>query len=890
VALLKNSDRHLYKATYAPLTLAEPEPARPHGALLEGSLRRAHDKAALLRGLQLQSGEVARLRRQERGEVAEIPESVWEAAHGFEPQPVGALVPSPAVLADHESGHLVALARAVLADRTDRLRASVDAPDEVEVREEELEAGEGTPRPGLLVDVRSREESLVAFAAGAIDTFTDAVKIAPIGLLHLERIEMAPTGIERGELLATIPLGPGEKTSVVQKEWSATNEEFSTIVTDSLESYSEKGAAEKSDLAEASESQSKHSQQLGLEASVSGSYGVVSFSASSKFDLSSSVEESQKVSRAHSEEITSKASSRVRKERKVTIQTSSVSGSEEVTTRTLENPSKNAPLRVDYYSLMRKWRVRLIQYGLRLTYDIAIPEPGATLRGLFAEIEDLDTQLTQPFEFALRPDEITRENYQQKAADFGASVPAPPMDVIRQRLGGEAGGLGELGEDESFHYGQIDVPIPDGYRVNRVALDAILGNVDSDPPRHFVVFGAGEPPGLGEHRVNFYWDLTSMPDFLKDRTGRQQIVYQLQNIDTAAVTFSLDFVPTEEAMAVWRFAVWQALHDVQRDAYYAHQQALAQQRQALVDQLSAVDTLTLRREEREEITKGVLRWLLGPAFDFMPASVVALFAADPHGRYGMSFTANKLGIDTKGWATMFRYQEMVKFIQEAIEWENLLYFLYPYFWDVPAAWDFVRDLEHPDPTRQSFVRAGSARVVLTIRPGYEEAFAAFIDLGDFGKILPPDHPYLTIGEEMRAYAQTNYPGIPPANPEEEPRPLLSPAQRRAWKDIQRIIGLLEEFKAKHGRYPTTAEGLDALKNWGEVPAADPWGHPYVYRSPGRYTDYELSSLGADGEVGGEGEDADVTSWAPATLVAEWNEYTPSHGVDIGVNGLPDTMA
>ena len=53
-----------------------------------------------------------------------------------------------------------------------------------------------------------------------------------------------------------------------------------------------------------------------------------------------------------------------------------------------------------------------------------------------------------------------------------------------------------------------------------------------------------------------------------------------------------------------------------------------------------MDTLTLRREENEEIMKGVLRWLLGPTFDFMPADVVNLFQSQPgvdlpHGSAGL---------------------------------------------------------------------------------------------------------------------------------------------------------------------------------------------------------------------------------------------------------------
>ncbi len=79
------------------------------------------------------------------------------------------------------------------------------------------------------------------------------------------------------------------------------------------------------------------------------------------------------------------------------------------------------------------------------------------------------------------------------------------------------------------------------------------------------------------------------------------------------------------------------------------------------------------------------------------------------------------------------------------------------------------------------------------------------------------------------------------------------------------------------RYPTTSEGLDLLRNaptnrglaqrWRgpyteKLIAPDPWGRPYVYRSPGEANrhSFDLYSLGRDGQVGGTGEDADITSW------------------------------
>jgi general secretion pathway protein G len=96
-------------------------------------------------------------------------------------------------------------------------------------------------------------------------------------------------------------------------------------------------------------------------------------------------------------------------------------------------------------------------------------------------------------------------------------------------------------------------------------------------------------------------------------------------------------------------------------------------------------------------------------------------------------------------------------------------------------------------------------------------------------------------------------------------------QKTAKTQIEMFRLPLASFMLSVGRYPSTAEGLEALrKNPGldlwdgpylekEVPL-DPWGRPYIYKCPGEHGDYDLVSLGADGQEGGEGENADVVSW------------------------------
>ena len=91
--------------------------------------------------------------------------------------------------------------------------------------------------------------------------------------------------------------------------------------------------------------------------------------------------------------------------------------------------------------------------------------------------------------------------------------------------------------------------------------------------------------------------------------------------------------------------------------------------------------------------------------------------------------------------------------------------------------------------------------------------------------------------------------------------------------VESFASSLDLFYLDNGRYPTTSEGLIALAqrpgsvdSWngpylrsGTVPN-DPWGHPYIYRSPGEHGAYDIISYGSDGQEGGSGTAADIASW------------------------------
>ena len=97
-------------------------------------------------------------------------------------------------------------------------------------------------------------------------------------------------------------------------------------------------------------------------------------------------------------------------------------------------------------------------------------------------------------------------------------------------------------------------------------------------------------------------------------------------------------------------------------------------------------------------------------------------------------------------------------------------------------------------------------------------------------------------------------------------------QKTAQTQIQMLATALDLYHLDVGRYPTEEEGLkslyakpESLPAWSgpyldKAVPKDPWARDYVYKCPGEHGPYDLYSMGADGQPGGEGENVDITNW------------------------------
>lgn len=96
--------------------------------------------------------------------------------------------------------------------------------------------------------------------------------------------------------------------------------------------------------------------------------------------------------------------------------------------------------------------------------------------------------------------------------------------------------------------------------------------------------------------------------------------------------------------------------------------------------------------------------------------------------------------------------------------------------------------------------------------------------------------------------------------------------KAAQAQIASLAKALDLYRLELGHYPSTEQGLAALSvnpanepKWQgpylqKAAPPDPWGRPYVYKAPGEHGDYDLSSLGKDGNPGGSGANADLANW------------------------------
>ena len=597
----------------------------------------------------------------------------------------------------------------------------------------------------------------IAAAQKAIDVtkiFNDALTrrpLQPLGLLHLERVVMTPLAVERGELLHSLPLAPSEKVTLSHQEWTVREDEFTEFIEDYLENYSERGVVESNDIAMSTTSETSHDNVLNLSQPLSAAQGAnVTGAVDSTTSATSVVNDitAQQESREQLRTVTAMSSARTIKDHKVSFTVATTSGTTDFTSHLIENKNADKCMRVDYFRRVRKWRSELYRYGVRLTYDVVLPDPGAVLRARQAELLKIQDELAAEFNFPLQAWQITPFNWQGLASQYGV-VLAPPPDSTR-RL--------EISRTVSYPTGydtntasdgskwnvpirttELTIAVPPGFQLQKLN---VFGNLDcwtANVGAQWISVFAGKSLTTvniaSDGYIHLSWDLgtAELP-----ATGAITVGFRMKGVASGDLRLNLTTVPTEAAMAAWRLQSWTAIRDAASANYARHRSYLQDRQSVLRKDVSADDTLRLRRLEREQIMRCVLDWLF-PGFQ--------------DARNKVSNLSNPGSLNPASWQRIMEYGEYIKFVQAAIDWEKVMVFLYPYFWDTPQHEHEKLFLNHPDPVHREFLRAGAARVILAIQPGFENEVVSLLDKGKLGAVQVPSRFRKAIDDVVAANAE-----------------------------------------------------------------------------------------------------------------------------------------
>lgn len=481
-----------------------------------------------------------------------------------------------------------------------------------------------------------------------------------------------------------------------------------------------------------SEASKQVKSQAGVDAglTVSGSYGpTVSFSASLNAHFSTSTDETQRKTTSFSREVTEKTSEKVtqrvqeQKTRRVLEQV------EELNRHSIDNSvNPTGHVRGVYRWLNKVYDAQVFNYGKRMMYEFVLPEPAAFLIYSLIDHPPADTDLPpkpEPpdyFGSPLKPENLQIANYQAYVAKYGVTgAPTPPSEFVFSSY------FDKLESADNVQMGRsAKLPIPDGYEAFGAFVHTYHSWKGDDPSTLKITLGGANLDASG------FWG-ASWVDFSEAFRGEMSVTYGGIRLTTFGLGVDVYCSLTAEGFAKWQQAAYDAILHGYEKLRGNYEEKLNASKIAQGVKIIGRNPLENQRTIQNELKKLVIMVLRGN-----PYLNINSFLNSTEPAMSISKTCSN--------------GKLIRFFENAFEWANMSFVVYPYFWGRHARWNAALQFTDPDPDFAGFLQAGAARVQVPVRPGFEKAVAYFSDTGqiwDGGD--PPmigDSTYLPIVQEI----------------------------------------------------------------------------------------------------------------------------------------------
>ncbi|MCC2321145.1 hypothetical protein [Cellulomonas xiejunii] len=555
-------------------------------------------------------------------------------------------------------------------------------------------------------------------------------------------------------------------------------ETFTTERETTRERETELETAERFEMQKETSRTIEQDRRFGFGLTVSGRYGPsVEFSSNLGVESTTSTQETTTSAMTYAKDVMSRSLERVvervREEQVLRI----LREQEETNLHEFDNEGPGHVVGV-YQFLEKVYESQVFTYGLREMLDIMVPEPASHLWWLESSPTqglNLPTPPPRLSAYAATAAAVTPENYLTIAALYGVdglSTPPPFFQIASAAV--QQGGADADEEGQPRSVVEKEVPVPEGYLPwyaqimplaltdDELTLAVSVGGVSHvwrPTTAELVAVGSGHRLAAGTLGLGLA--------ATEPHVASANLVVQLMAFETATfgATIQVFFLRTPAAFTRWQIATYGALSNAYEDAVKRYEVQVAElkaQAAQTARQGSAFGSAPSQNAVvvREELKRHCLSVITRERFD-APNGMVD---ADP---------------PYFDFPTAAQHGSFARFFEQAIEWDQLQYVCYPYYWARKPTWDERLLREDVDPAFLEFFKAGAARVVVPVRPGFEVALSHYLEKDEIwdGEGEPPDitsDTYLPIVTEIQERTGADQGELPVGEPWETrvPTPLV----------------------------------------------------------------------------------------------------------------------
>jgi hypothetical protein len=571
--------------------------------------------------------------------------------------------------------------------------------------------------------IKSAEELTI------VPDFSHAVT-RPVGIGNLQVVRQELIGYEAGEISHIENVLEGE---LYRRSSSRTESSELTITEETETTQSEERDLQTTDRNEmVSEAQKESSKQTTATNGQSTTVDYGKLVENSKTNFARSVTD-----RAVNSLTQRTKELRVRREQK--------SFTEE-TTHEFDNSKGTNKVRGIYQWVDKKYKTRIMNYGKRLLYDVVIPEPATFLiESLKKSRQPESFQLVKPIAPWFGPQHINVANYMGLAQffDVTGSIQPPPEEFVSTIADFKTDKVEKV-RDVFFYSNKLR--IPEGYAaisgyITRLTTQVFSENGLPDESKNktgiqfeFMIGGQylvrfGPPPNY-----QYAWN-----DFImNNENGDLPVLFRsFSPIAQFGFAVGINCKRMDQAYEKWQLKAHAVMMQGYRRQLSEYEDKLAQHLAMVRTQMMLTKNYARNpKVEHTELKKAFIHLLMSEHF-----GQVSIITPDPL----------VLPMDPK---YIKKWGAVAAFFERAFEWENIIYYYYPYFWGRSANWGDMILRQDLDPQFEEFLKAGAARVVVPVRPGFEGAMAHYHETGDvwMGEEMPDmfSELYVSIIEEIKA--------------------------------------------------------------------------------------------------------------------------------------------